>query len=124
MNITIEQFIEGLERSVRELPSILEDWDGLDDELREGYTEQLLWLLKSRAAVLANVAGTRHLDAAQRIATATAALCHLKRELDEVMGITSECIVPYVTFTAAQRDGSVATMSSTTSGHRHMAVAA
>lgn len=52
MNLTLEQYINGLERSVRELPTVLLQWAALDSELQFEYTEQLTWLLRERSNVL------------------------------------------------------------------------
>jgi hypothetical protein len=101
MNLTIDQFIDGLERSVRELPAVLAEWEDIEVELREEYTDQLLWLLRSRSDVLARATqGNRYLELAQRIVAATCAMFQIREGIREKMGITTDRIVPYVTFVA------------------------
>ena len=41
MNISLDQYIDGLERSVRELPAVLAEWDQIDSELQIEYVDQL-----------------------------------------------------------------------------------
>ena len=48
MNLTLDQYIDGLERSARDLPSVLVEWDDLSAELQEEYADQLLWMLRVR----------------------------------------------------------------------------
>jgi hypothetical protein len=101
MNLTIDQYILGLERSVRELPDVLAEWDELEDELREEYAAQLLWLLRVRADVgMRAVHEKRFLELENRIGTATAALFNMRQDLREKMGITTDCLVPRLSYTA------------------------
>lgn len=52
MNLTLDQYLDGFERSARELPAAFEEWDSIDEELRAEYIDQLTWLIVSRGAVL------------------------------------------------------------------------
>jgi hypothetical protein len=109
MNLTLDQFIDGLERSARELPGVLAEWDEIDDDLHEEYTDQLLWLLKARADVfVVATRENRYLEFAQRIVTATSSMFQLRDEIREKMGIPTDRIVPYVTFVATDPDPSLA----------------
>lgn len=45
MNLTVDQFMSGLERTVVELPRVLVEWEDLDDTLCTEYHEQIQWLL-------------------------------------------------------------------------------
>jgi hypothetical protein len=106
MNLTLEQFIEGLERSARELPGVLADWADLDDELRDEYTDQLLWLLSKRAEVQARASREgRFWELAPRIAAATSTFFDLRDQLRALMGIPVDKIVPYTAYTEQQQDG-------------------
>lgn len=48
MQIHLQGYITGFRRTLRELPSVLEEWSSLDPELCDAYTEQLLWMLQAR----------------------------------------------------------------------------
>jgi hypothetical protein len=97
MNLTIDEFIEGLERTARELPAVLSEWDELDEELKDEYTEQLFWLLAARARV---IGGERALEIADRIARVTSAMFELRVELQQKMGIAPDRIVPHLAYSA------------------------
>lgn len=45
MNLTLEQFLTGLERTGAEIGKLLDDWPGVDDDLREEYASQLGWMV-------------------------------------------------------------------------------
>jgi len=77
MNLTIDEFTEGLERTARELPGVLSEWEDLDEELQDEYTEQLFWLLATRDQVV-EAAGDRAFEIGGRVAVATAAIFALR----------------------------------------------
>lgn len=52
MNLTSEQFIDGLERCVQRLPAMLAKWHELDADLREEYASQIAWMLSVKDSVL------------------------------------------------------------------------
>jgi len=52
MNITVERFVQGLERSADALPALLDEWDTIDEELQAEYRDQLQWILCKRGEVL------------------------------------------------------------------------
>ena len=52
MNLTLDQYMAGLERSVHELPTLLAVWFTLDVDLRAAYENQLWWMLSKRWLVL------------------------------------------------------------------------
>ena len=45
MNLTVDQFLSGLGRTVRDLPELLRRWDSLADDLQCAYADQLQWML-------------------------------------------------------------------------------
>jgi hypothetical protein len=109
MNLTLDQFFDGLERSVRELPGVLSEWEELESELRDEYADQLLWLLRSRADVLARAAREeRYLEFVQRMVNATVAMLHLRDEIRDALGISVDEIVPDVTFIDTDDDAPIA----------------
>jgi hypothetical protein len=112
MNLTIDQYVDGLESSARSLPGVLAGWDELDPELCYEYVDQLEWLLRSRTEVLARAtAEGRYMELAQRIVTATSAMFHLRDEVREKMGIPTDRIVPYVTYVATGEPDSTMSMA-------------
>jgi hypothetical protein len=105
MNLTLDQYIAGLERSVRGLASVLGEWEELDEELRSEYVEQLLWMLRVRPDVLSRAmreGDARWFELSERVAAATARLFEMRGEIAEKMGVTIERIVPYATYTATE----------------------
>lgn len=100
MNMTIDQYLGGFERTARELPALLSDWETLDNELRGEYAEQLLWMLSKREDVQVRASRERRFfDVGQRINAATKALFDHRQELSEFMGIPLDRIVPYTAYT-------------------------
>lgn len=49
-----ERIILGLEQAVETLPKVFEEWDTLDEELKDNYKEQLDFLLNSRKTIATN----------------------------------------------------------------------
>jgi hypothetical protein len=94
MNVTLDQYLVGLERSVSELPEVFRGWAALDDDLREIYSDQLAWMLGARDEVLETAkAEKRLLEVQFRIARATSLLFSLRDELQTFMGIPAEALV-------------------------------
>lgn len=94
MNISLDQYLDGFERTARELPDLLARWESLDEDLRDEYSDQLVWLLEAKrdARQLAEGLG-RTVECAQRLAYATAAIFRLRSPLMVAMGVTSESII-------------------------------
>jgi hypothetical protein len=44
MNLTVQQYLSGLERSVRNLPGVLTRWERIEEDLREHYLDELGWM--------------------------------------------------------------------------------
>lgn len=88
MNITVDQYLRSLERSVRELPSVLSAWRTLDPDLCGEYADQLAWLLTAQPEVLA-IAATqgRVADVAGRLVRANATLLALRDSIVDLMGV-------------------------------------
>jgi len=94
MNLTLDQYINGFERTARELPELLGRWESIDHELREEYAEQLAWLLESRSEVHALAErASRGVEIAMRTALATAAIFSMRAALAQAMNLPSEAIV-------------------------------
>jgi len=89
MNLTIDQFLSSVERSVRELPTVVREWHSIDDDLQQEYADQLSWLLGSYAEVMAMAATQGRLsEVEQRLATANAALLDYRDALNDLMGVS------------------------------------
>lgn len=58
MNLTLEQFLTGLERTGSEIGKLLDEWDGVDDDLREEYASQLDWMVGEGWGHAARAAGS------------------------------------------------------------------
>lgn len=102
MTLSLDKIVAGLERTASEMPSLLAEWDDFDPELREEYTDQLLWILSARSDMIAQAqSAERFIEVAQRVAAATAALFDLREDIGTKMGIPPSCIVPYVTYTSS-----------------------
>jgi hypothetical protein len=66
--LTAEQFVSGYERSVENLPEVLDEWDTIDEELRFEYVEQLEWLVRNRVQFIdRSDVGPRLLDAHRKM---------------------------------------------------------
>lgn len=52
MNISIDEYLEGFENSAKELPRVMHDWPSIDDDLKDEYVDQLLWLIAAQADVM------------------------------------------------------------------------
>jgi hypothetical protein len=52
MNLTLEQFLSGCDRSAKELPEVLATWADLDETLRREYAEAFIWMLESMRSLL------------------------------------------------------------------------
>lgn len=88
MNLTIEQFLSGLERSVRELPVALGKWADIDEDLRAEYVDQLTWMLERRWEILVAAERANQLGhVATRLAMVSVALRRIAPALREHMGI-------------------------------------
>lgn len=92
MNITIDKYLSGLERSVRDLPELVRTWEDIDESLRDEYVEQYRWLLDARDEVLSG-AGSRMAEVAQRLARANVELFAMRRALEELMDIGADRIL-------------------------------
>jgi len=104
MNLTLDQFIDGFERSARELPSVFEEWNEIDLELREEYADQLLWMLQARPDVVARATRERrYIELVQRINAVTSALFDMRGALAEKMGIPTDRIVPDTVYTTTEQ---------------------
>lgn len=91
MNLTTDQFIRGLERSVSELPSVLNEWESLDQELRTEYADQLDWMLRTRQFASDRAASEgRGIEIAQRVAAVNAALFAVRAAIADTMGLSVE----------------------------------
>jgi len=90
MNITPEEFLRSLEESVRELPSVLREWDQIDGDLRVEYADQLAWLLDHEQEALERArkhGNVRQWPTAMRLAVANRVLFDLADVIREKMGI-------------------------------------
>lgn len=91
MNITIDQFVIGLETSLLELPLVLGDWENLEDELRAEYEDNFIWLLQNRQEVLLMaMKEERFTDIAHRLIVAQKAIEKMKIEIMNKMKITED----------------------------------
>jgi hypothetical protein len=79
MAVPTETFVESYERAVEALPSLLDQWAGVDEDLREEYVDQIRWLLEHRSEWVE--AGFR-----DRVTQANAKLEPLWPRIAEVMG--------------------------------------
>jgi hypothetical protein len=57
MNITTEQFVRGFEQGVSRLASVLDEWDEIDEDLREHYCEEFEWMIQNERIVIENSQG-------------------------------------------------------------------
>jgi Lon protease-like protein len=88
VNLTVDQFLTGLERTTREMPSALHEWKSLDRDLRDEYTDQLEWMVDAIDEVLPLAAKTNRAgEAALRVAVALASLRSMRDEILAVIGV-------------------------------------
>lgn len=72
MNVTLDQYMYGLEEAAQELPKLLAEWATIDEELQEEYTEQLRWMLDARTEALQMARSeNRYLEVLRRIEAAS-----------------------------------------------------
>jgi hypothetical protein len=79
--VTAEQFVSGYERSVENLPGVLDEWATLDEELVMEYRDQLEWLIRNRFQFLDRT------DVGPRLREAHRKLTLLGDRIREVMGV-------------------------------------
>ena len=48
-NITVDSFTNSLTKMAEKLPELLNDWPGIEEDLREEYLDQMSWLLNKAA---------------------------------------------------------------------------
>ena len=84
MNLTVDQFMSGLDRTLRELPGVLEEWPQLDQELQDEYAEQLGWMLSRFDAVQARSGSSA---VALRLVAARLHLYSLRNQIRAVMEV-------------------------------------
>jgi len=109
MNLTLDQYLNGLERSVRELPAVLLEWDDIEPDLQDEYVDQLTWMLHVRPDVARRAEQEgRYLDVMQRINAATSAMFHMREQLREKMSVSVDRIVPYTAYAATDCDSNFA----------------
>ncbi|MGH7284293.1 MAG: hypothetical protein ACRELY_22425 [Polyangiaceae bacterium] len=103
MNMSLNHYIVGLERSARELPNVLAEWDDIDLDLRDEYVAQLEWLLCARQEILARAQREqRYFEIAQRIVTATSSMFDLREELAAKMAIAVDQMFPFLTYSSTE----------------------
>lgn len=91
MNITLDQYITGLEYAVVELPKIFVEWESIDEDLCEDYIDQLVWSVKQETNVLKTMTpDDRYTEIATRIVGCNAKLVLLRFEIEQKMGIKIE----------------------------------
>jgi len=96
MNLTLDEFLRSLERSVDELPALFAEWDAIDPELYDLYASQLGWLLRARHEATAMATGQgRVIEVAVRLAFANAKLLRLRDSLVLLMGLDLDDILQW-----------------------------
>lgn len=107
MNLTLNQYIQGLEDSAVELPKLLAEWDTIHEYLQEEYAEQLRWLLDARTEALqmARIAG-RYPEIVQRIEQASHLMAdHIAKLVDPETLRNVECAPNGLQMAAHRFDG-------------------
>jgi hypothetical protein len=100
MNLSLDQFIDGFERTARDLPALLAEWESIEEDLRQEYVDQLSWMLRTRPEVIAMATPEgRLVEVAQRMGAATVVMWALRADIDAKMGITAKQLVPYAAYT-------------------------
>jgi len=95
MNLSLDQYIEGFERSAVMLPSIVARWSDFGFDLREAHASQLEWMLDARdEAMLLAFSQDRGPEIAERLARVSAALFVMLPALNETLGITVSEVMP------------------------------
>ena len=90
MNITLDQYLDGFEKSMAVLPKLLNEWYTIDQELQQEYSEQLAWLIRKDVCleVLKMSADQNRMhEVATRVHNAFVSVEHLKGEVEEKMGV-------------------------------------
>jgi hypothetical protein len=55
VNMSLERFIAGLEKSAQEVPELFSRWEGVEEDLKVEYVGQLTYLLRQSAAFLSKM---------------------------------------------------------------------
>lgn len=88
MNLTLDQYLSGLERSAREIPRVLAEWATLDYDLCDSYAEQLAWLLQVQADIFVSARSLgRDMEVAERLARANAEFLALQAQIGALLGV-------------------------------------
>jgi hypothetical protein len=88
MNISLDQYLTGLERTARELPGLLASWNTIDTELAEEYVDQLIWIISSTCVALTMaVADGRAAEAKRRIDAALGVISEMGDEIHRTMAV-------------------------------------
>lgn len=94
MNLTLDQYLKGLEETCDRLPGVLDDWEGgrLDEVLCDCYPRQLEWLLKVRGEVQERGEHEgRGAEVRDRLTRANARLATLQDRIKDTMGVEVGC---------------------------------
>jgi len=86
MNLSLDQFIGGLERTACGLRELLTVWDEIDEDLCQEYVDQLSWLLRVRPDVLTRATQEgRFLEIAQRMNDAVLLIWDIRADVEQKM---------------------------------------
>lgn len=95
MGTTLEKLVAVLGETPRTLRGILDEWNRLDDDLREHYTLEMEWLLSSvREHIGARARDPDAHDVLLRAERAAVELATMGEEIDQAMGFRPDSILP------------------------------
>lgn len=88
MNLTVQQYLTGLERSVVNLPGLLLRWNELDEDLREHLADELVWMADVHHEVVARAWREGREDFAMRLRDAGFRLLEQQERIEQQAGLS------------------------------------
>lgn len=92
MNLTVQQYLTGLERTVKNLPGVLHRWHDLAGDLREHFLDELLWMSDVHGQVVEKARSEGKIEIVVRLCRAGLQLDELRAEIERRTGAE---ITPY-----------------------------
>ena len=88
MNLTVQQYLTGLERSVANLPGLLRRWPELDADLRDHFADELGWMADVHHQVVARAIREGRADFARRLIEAGSRLLEQRDLVERQVGVS------------------------------------
>ncbi len=88
MNLTVQQYLTGFERSVANLPGLLQRWHELDEDLREHLADELWWMADVHDKIVMRARREGREDLAHRLLRAGFQLLEQRELIEQQVGLS------------------------------------